>query len=73
MSNMSYCRYHNTLIDLRDCYYALQEEAEEAEEGNVADISNEEAVARKNLIELCIVIGEEFSRHDQIFGKTGRA
>ena len=25
MSNMSYCRFENTLSDLRDCEYALQE------------------------------------------------
>lgn len=25
MANMSYCRFHNTLIDLRDCYDALDD------------------------------------------------
>lgn len=26
MSNMSYCRFHNTAQDLQDCVYAIQEE-----------------------------------------------
>lgn len=76
MSNMSYCRYQNTLIDLQDCYYALQDEFpadpddDEATDGP-ATISKDEAEARKALVELCIVIGEEFS--DLILGKTGEA
>lgn len=28
MSNMSYCRFQNTLIDLRDCKYELDEMVE---------------------------------------------
>ena len=29
MSNMSYCRFHNTAIDLQDCVDVLREEGEE--------------------------------------------
>jgi hypothetical protein len=32
MSNMSYCRFHNTLQDLRDCYEAWDEETSPEEE-----------------------------------------
>lgn len=42
MSNMSYCRFRNTLTDLRDCSEHLQ------------DIdSKEEFKARQKLIDLC--------------------
>jgi hypothetical protein len=51
MANMSYCRFRNTLLDLNDCYYNLDE----------ADISIEEFVARKQLIELCVAINDEWS------------
>lgn len=74
MSNMSYCRYHNTLLDLQDCYYALQNEfpaePDEDTDGPVT-ISKDEAAARKALVELCILIGEEFS--DLILDKTEEA
>lgn len=49
MSNMSYCRFRNTLEDLRDCYEHIYE----------TDLSVEEARARKQLIELCKEIAEE--------------
>jgi hypothetical protein len=48
MSNMSYCRFHNTLNDLRDCYKHMDDQPEEDE---VEDI--EELEARRDLIELC--------------------
>lgn len=43
MANMSYCRFQNTLIDLRDCYYNLDDE----------DLSPEEENAKQQLISLC--------------------
>ena len=49
MSNMSYCRFQNTLGDLRDCEDALDEE-----------LSPDEARARRLLIELCARIAEDF-------------
>lgn len=65
MSNMSYCRYHNTLLDLQDCYYALQDEfpaePDDDDDTDRHDISKEEAAARKALVELCIIISEEYS------------
>ena len=51
MANMSYCRFQNTLQDLRDCYYNMSD-----------SLTGAEFHAREGLIELCKSIGEEF--HD---------
>jgi hypothetical protein len=57
MSNMSYCRYRNTLGDLRDCYDAIIHEAE-TQDGPESD---EEKCAKTELIQLC---GKIFSEVD---------
>jgi len=44
MSNMSYCRFRNTLIDLQDCFEHWEELDEEDEE---------EMRAREELLQLC--------------------
>lgn len=49
MSNMSYCRFENTLNDLRDCYEHLDDEK----------LLKEEQRARELLISLCIIIANE--------------
>jgi len=49
MSNMSYCRFQNTLNDLQDCYENFSEE-----------VSKDEDRARKRLIRLCQHIAEDF-------------
>lgn len=49
MSNMSYCRFINTLHDLNDCYENMDEE-----------LSEEEAKARKRLIRLCRDIADDY-------------
>jgi hypothetical protein len=49
MSNMSYCRFENTLNDLRECYDALCNGEGEGE-----------PEAREQLINLCRSITEEF-------------
>ena len=54
MSNMSYCRFQNTLSDLRDCEENL----------NDSDLSKEEHNARKRLIELCLSIVENAYSYD---------
>ena len=43
MSNMSYCRFQNTLSDLRDCNDHLTD-----------DLSNSEQVARERILNLCL-------------------
>ena len=45
MANMSYCRFQNTLADLRDCYFHLFD-----------DLSPEEELARDRLVDLCKAI-----------------
>ena len=53
MANMSYCRFRNTLQDLRDCYYNMDD-----------SLTGEEFHAREALVELCKSIGEEFGDLD---------
>jgi len=58
MSNMSYCRYENTLNDLRDCQTALQ-----SDEYDVEKLSASEFNAMTRLIELCGEIYHEFESY----------
>ena len=48
MSNMSYCRFQNTLRDLEDCVEAMYDI-----DGNFEELSPEEARAAKALLDLC--------------------
>ena len=48
MSNMSYCRFQNTLRDLKDCLDALCDI-----DGNLSELSKEEARAADSLILVC--------------------
>lgn len=50
MPNMTYCRFQNTLADLRDCYDAMDEE----------ELSEEEQKARQRLISLCSDITSDY-------------
>ena len=52
MSNMSYCRFENTLPDLRDCYDAWDEDEDE--------LSKSERRARTRILALCRKIVEEY-------------
>lgn len=51
MSNMSYCRFRNTLSDLRDCHEWMNE---------TGDLMEEEVQARLRMIKLCRQIDEEY-------------
>ena len=53
MANMSYCRFQNTLGDLRACLDAMMEAVDDED---TAPLSGEEAHARKSLIETCVEI-----------------
>lgn len=53
MGNMSYCRFQNTLPDLRDCHEALNEE-------QFFNLSEDEQAAAKQLIKRCVEIAEDF-------------
>lgn len=55
MGNMSYCRFHNTSIDLDDCEEALF---------NEDPLSPSEIRSAKDLIQSCIRIAEEFGDVD---------
>lgn len=55
MANMSYCRFHNTLEDLRDCYDHLEDD----------DLSEAEAKEREKLIRLCRQIAEAAGEEDE--------
>jgi hypothetical protein len=49
MANMSYCRFENTLRDLRDCYNNM----------GIDDLSQSEFYARRHMIALCMAIADE--------------
>jgi hypothetical protein len=55
---MSYCRFENTLTDLRDCADALETE----EEQDIAKMSGWERAARTDLIALCCEIARKYGR-----------
>lgn len=48
MGNMSYCRFYNTLSDLKECY-----------ENIGCTTTEEEKIAEKQLIDLCKKIAKE--------------
>jgi hypothetical protein len=54
MGNMSYCRFENTLADLRDC----------ADNMDADDLSETEEKARKRLIALCKRIADDYAETD---------
>jgi hypothetical protein len=55
MSNMSYCRFENTLKDLEDCSEALGNgEAEDSE------LNEYEKKAKEKLIKLCVSIACDY-------------
>lgn len=52
MANMSYCRFQNTLHDLRECLEALR---------NEDVLSEDERLAKERLLETCVEVVGEFS------------
>ena len=51
--NMSYCRFRNTLTDLRDCYDHMDD---------TDVLSGEERESRKRMIDLCRDIVMEYGK-----------
>lgn len=49
MSNMGYCRFENTYLDLDDCFEHIEDD----------DLSENEQAYRKQLISLCKTIVDE--------------
>lgn len=60
MSNMSYCRFRNTLQDLIACRDALDDIG-----GNLAELSKEEAKAADALIRVCQYIAAGFDDYSE--------
>lgn len=54
MSNMGYCRFQNTVKDLRDCEQHLFDD----------DLDIEERRARRNLVRICIKIAKDIKEED---------
>ena len=54
MANMSYCRFENTLRDMKDCYPHLEEDGDSED-----TLSETESRARQEMIELCCEIAQE--------------
>ena len=59
MANMSYCRFENTLADLRDCEKALGNINDE-----VTEMSSYEKDALIKLIELCKTITDNWDMEE---------
>ena len=57
MANMSYCRFENTLSDLRDCLEALRND-------DLKELSRTEKESARELIELSMEISEMFEDDD---------
>lgn len=58
MPNMSYCRFQNTLRDLKECYDNWYGDREDDED---EPLSAEELRARERLLDLCRRIYDEHS------------
>ena len=56
MSNMTYCRFRNTLSDLKDCYDDIEDVPTDADE----------ARARRRLVKLCATIAAEAEDYEGI-------
>ena len=63
MSNMSYCRFRNTLNDLRDCKEAL-DDAQNMDEEDLPQKGSEEHWAMLRLIEVCQEIVDSHDPED---------
>jgi DNA invertase Pin-like site-specific DNA recombinase len=62
--NMSYCRFQNTLSDLRDCYHNWEGDAGTYEDSEIEELSDDEKDAREQLLELCKkIINEHDDEH----------
>lgn len=63
--NMSYCRFHNTLLDLEACANDLEERGGITGPDEYGELlSGQELRAAKRLIALCQQIAEEYGEDD---------
>ena len=54
MANMSYCRFRNTVKDLKDCYEHMEDK-----------VGEEEERARQKLIEVCRNIVDDYEEDEE--------
>lgn len=69
MANMSYCRFNNTLGDLRDCEQHMTDNLSASPR---ADGYDSEHSKRTRLLELCIRIASEYGETDAEGMLTGK-
>lgn len=69
MSNMSYCRFGNTLGDLQDCLDTIQGGDDYYQSRD--DISDEEFRNMESLIEVCREIVEAADNGDNVLVREG--
>ena len=64
MANMSYCRFQNTVEDLRDCLEAIREAGtvEDLEQEFEADGKDTELHALRRLVKMC----REIAEHEEV-------
>ena len=62
MGNMSYCRFCNTLGDLKDCQAHLDD----------SDLSEAETGARFRLVQLCRDIAEDYPEDEDLGTDCGQ-
>lgn len=65
MSNMSYCRFENTIQDMQDCIEALGNSCHDLEAMMKSASSREEARAMKQFITMCREVTEDFEFYDE--------
>lgn len=58
MSNKSYCRFQNTAPDLKDCLENMDDNY----------LSQDEAIARRRLIQVAVAIAEEYGHEVKDLG-----
>lgn len=68
MPNMSYCRFRNTTDDLIDCFNAMSGTDDYYQ--SRSDMSREELIALKNLVQVCKDI-VELADNDEIVLLSG--
>ena len=68
MSNMSYCRFQNTLEDLEDCRDAMQGVDQYYQK--LDDLSKAEQSAMRSLARVCKEISDMYKSGDHVFAEN---
>lgn len=64
MTNMSYCRFQNTIGDMQDCIDHLNDPVQDDDERHDWGLSEEEDKARKKFIKLCEEVAKDYGHGD---------